>query len=246
MSSSVASGYSSRVRGSQRTYTISPVFLESPYLQNPIGMGTTNRSRKKSGSKGDASSQKSSRRLQADNINSKFDAESVATRGSILSARTNQRQRPSPSSGRSKPMKNFLLPREMDNLLREFRQKHSDPAMLTTDANNIKDKYEDDDSTIASAMSLDDDAIYKECLKDDEVKDALFSGSLFAAIATRKGGRKIFEAEAHGMNGLAIIPPSVVNNVHLDKSGDVSDLESLHSMGDNGHRKNRLRRIVAV
>eukprot|EP01082_Thalassiosira_pseudonana_P016007 g14180.t1 g14180 contig9:1344336-1344998(-) len=140
--------------------------------------------RKKSGSKGDASSQKSSRRLQADNINSKFDAESVATRGSILSARTNQRQRPSPSSGRSKPMKNFLLPREMDNLLREFRQKHSNPAMLATDANNIKDKYEDDDSTIASAMSLDDDAIYKECLKDDEVKDALFSGSLFAAIAT--------------------------------------------------------------
>ena len=118
-------------------------------------------------------------------------------------------------------MKNFLLPREMDKLLKGFRQKHSNHPILRP---RSAEDDEDDTSTIASdsAESLDDKGVLSHCRKDgDEVMKALFSGPLFGEIAWRNSGRVISDGP------MLTLPP--VGSIDHDKGGDVSDLESLHS-----------------
>ena len=227
MSNSVASGFSSRV--GHRTYQISEKFAKSPYLSNPIGK--VDKRRRSDNSQDEKKVAKSPRRRRGDSS----DLESVITRSSVRSYRTSQtssyRRSSLPNTtGRMMNMKNMLLPREVDKLLRGFRQKHSKHPILTNLANSGDDGNEDDNSTIASdfALSIDDEVVYKQCNKDEEFKGVIFSGDIFAAITTRNSGRQF--------SGEDLILPSVFPVVAVDKSGDVSDLESVHSVAENARK----------
>lgn len=230
MSSSVASGFSSSRVGRHRKFNINDKFMNSPYLSN---VSTFNHEKRRRGNSPKGSN-KSPRRRHGDT-----DAGSVATRGSGRSQRTSQtyRRASTNSTGRMMSMKNFLLPREVDKLLRGFRQKHSNHPILTNRSrpNSAGIEVEDDTSTIASdfAMSIDDEAVFKHCIENEQAKDAIFSGPLLAAITIRNSGRN-FQADN-------VILPPVLPVVAVDKGGDVSDLESVHS--DNVRKKSgRLRR----
>ena len=223
MSNSVASGFSSRV--GHRTYQISDKFAKSPYLSNPIGK--VDKRRRSDNSHDEQKVAKSPRRRRGDSS----DVESVITRSSVMSYRTSQTSSFRKSTtGRMMNMKNLLLPREVDKLLRGFRQKHSKHPILTNRANFGDDENKDDNSTIASdfALSIDDEVIYKQCNKDEELKSAIFSGDLFAAITMRNPGRQFSGEDVH--------LPSVFPVVDVEKSGDVSDLESVHSVADNARK----------
>lgn len=253
MSSSVASGFSSRVgRNSIRKYNIDEKFAkvrflvscfyfikvtahqpflfllnQSPYLLNPIGkLDKRRRSSKSLG--GEQKPAKSPRRRNNDS-----DVESVLTKHSVRSYRstsqtsTYKRSMSSSNTGRLMNMKNLLLPREVDKLLRGFRQKHSNHPILTNRPSSGDDD-QDDTSTIASdfALSIDDETVYKKCNADVQVKEALFSSDLFAAITLRSAGK-------HFKTGEDIVLPPVFPVVAVDKGGDISDLESVHSVVDN-------------
>ncbi|KAL3801013.1 hypothetical protein HJC23_002306 [Cyclotella cryptica] len=233
MSSSIASGFSSSRVGRNRKFNIDEKFANSPYLSQPIGSFHHEKKRRESSPRGDLKAKKSPRRRTGDSS----DVESIITRGSVRSYRTNQTyRRPSAqnNTGRMTSMKSFLLPREVDKLLRGFRQKHSNHNVLTSRPRANSGCYpEDDNSTISSdfASSLDDEEVYKQCANDEQVNDAIFSGPLFAEIARRNSCRK-FEVGKD-----VILPPVVpdltsVIRVAVDKSGDVSDLESDHSVAE--------------
>ncbi len=127
--------------------------------------------------------------------------------------------------------KNILLPREIDKLCREFRQKIQHPILKT----QVKEQVDDDNSTICSefAASLDDKAVYLHFHRDNGLENALFPGGpLFAEMTYRNATKE----KAKGP--IIKLPP--VRLIHHDKtSGDVSDLDSLHSGPDQGRRRRR-------
>ena len=222
-SNSVASGFSSRV--ANRKYRIDARLAKSPYLSNVNPIGKVKRSRSYSSPRGNEQKAAKSPRRKLGGDSS--DVESVITKGSVRSYRTSQtasyRRSSMPNTaGRMNNMKNLLLPRDVDKILRGFRQKHNNHPILTNRPNSGDDNVEDDDnSTIASnfAESIDDEQIYKEITKDKEAKDAIFSGEIFSAITIRNAGKQY---------GDVILPP-VFPVVATENGGDVSDLESLHS-----------------
>ena len=250
MSNSVVSGYSSRVgRHHQMKYNIAPELLASPYLSRPIGSFSRDEGhdkKKRSGSPRDEPRRAKSprRRREEQRKNNGSDTESIATRSSITSYRTRETYHHHSISHnnarRMVSMKNFLLPREVDKILRGFRQKHRNHPVLKNAETRLQSEHfkQDDDSTIASdcAQSLDDEAVYTSCIQNENVKSTLFSGQLFAEIALRNSGREI------GDEGPTIALPPVVNSSQHDKCEEISDLESQHSSGskltiENFHAK---------
>ena len=229
MSNSVASGFSSRIGGRRRNYNIDEKYAKSPYLTNPIGKQLDKRRRSERSSNNSIQIEqkpaKSPRRRNGDSS----DVESVLTKGSVRSYRTNQtslyrRSISSGNTGRMMNLKNLLLPRDVDKLLRGFRQKNSNHPILKNRPNSGDHAKEDDDSTIGSvfALSIDDEAVYIACNEDEQVKEAIFSSDLFAAITMRNAGK-----QSHGQD---VKLPSVFPVVTtVDIGGDVSDLESVHS-----------------
>eukprot|EP00578_Thalassiosira_sp_NH16_P017216 CAMPEP_0181108218 /NCGR_PEP_ID=MMETSP1071-20121207/17513_1 /TAXON_ID=35127 /ORGANISM="Thalassiosira sp., Strain NH16" /LENGTH=237 /DNA_ID=CAMNT_0023191807 /DNA_START=28 /DNA_END=741 /DNA_ORIENTATION=- len=222
MSNSVAS---SQV-GGNRKYNIAPEFLSSPYLSKPIGSFDHDKRRSGGSPRESSRRAKPTRRRRGDN-----DAESVTsfrTQRSVSTYRTQQSlRRPSQNSARRNvSMKNFLLPREMEKLLRGFRQKHSNHPMLRGRSGGGDIDDEDDNSTIASdfAESLDDKAVYLNCRKDQNVIDSLFSGPLFAEISLRNAGRGMSDGPV-----LTLPPVGTIDHDKNGASGDVSDLESVPS-----------------
>jgi hypothetical protein len=120
-------------------------------------------------------------------------------------------------------MKSFLLPREMDKILREFRQKNCNHPILRSQAVGQLD-HEDDNSTIASdfAECLDDKAVYSHCRKEQTLQDALFSGTLFAELTFRNATK-----EKSGVPiGPTLLLPPVDRFDREQTSGEVSDLDS--------------------
>lgn len=220
MDGSVAS---SRV-GRNKKYNIAPEFVNSPYLSKPIGFDHDRKRRS-----GDSRRAKSTGRGRGAS-----DAESVA---SFRTQRTNRTtstyrtqhtyRRTGTSASRMASMKNILLPREMEKLLRGFRQKHSHHPILRCQSDDDNPDHDDDNSTIASgaAESLDDKAVYMHCRKngDSDVMNSLFSGPLFAEITWDNCNKEILDGPV-----LNLPPVGTIDNEN-DKSGDISDLESLHS-----------------
>ena len=83
------------------------------------------------------------------------------------------------------------------------------------------------------AASLDDKAVYLHCHRDNGLENALFPGGPLFAEMTYKNATK---EKAKGP--IIKLPP--VRLIHHDKtSGDVSDLDSLHSGPDQGRRRRR-------
>lgn len=206
-----------------RKYNIAPEFLSSPYLK-PIGFSEPEKWKQKS-KEPPQQSKKSTRQRQSES-----DIESVLsfrTQRSLASQRSHQ-------SHRSSSTKNYkiLLPREIDKLCREFRQKHNIQHPILK--NQIGEQLDDDTSTICSefAESLDDEAVYLFCHKDPDVENALFpNGPLFAEMAYRN-------AIKDNKEPVVKLPP--IRLVHHEKaSGDVSDLDSLHSGPGQGRRGRR-------
>ncbi len=201
-----------------RKYNIAPEFLSSPYLK-PIGFLEPEKRKQKS-KESSHQSKKATRRRQTDG-----DVESVVsfrTQRSLASQRSQQSHRSTRSSvAKHMTLKNILLPREIDKLCREFRQKHNiqHPNLKT----KIDVPLDDDTSTICSdfADSLEDKAVYLHCHKDHDVETALFPGG-FGEMAYRNATREKAEGP------IVKLPP--LRLVHQEKaSGDVSDLDSLHS-----------------
>lgn len=234
-SNSVASGFSSRV--ANRRYRIDAKFAKSPYLSNPIGKVKRSRSYNTTSLRGvEQKTAKSPRRNRGGDSS---DAESVLTKGSVRSYRTSQtasyRRSSMPNTaGRMNNLKNLLLPRDVDKILRGFRQKHNNHPILTNRPNSGEEKgQEDDDSTIASdfAESIDDEKIYRHIIKDKEAKDAVpvFSGEIFSAITIRNADMQCADF---------ILPP-VFPLVATENGGDVSDLESLHSVAEPPNTRSR-------
>ncbi|KAL7439832.1 hypothetical protein ACHAXH_006570 [Discostella pseudostelligera] len=212
-----------------RKYNIAPEFLTSPYLSKPIGFYEPEKRRQKNDSLQQAS--KSTRRRRTES-----DAESVMsfrTQRSSASKRSQQSYRSSRSSlTKHMAVKNILLPREIDKLCREFRQKHSLHPILKTQVE--EQIYDDDTSTIDSefAESLDDKAVYLHCHTNHDVENAMFSGGLFAEMAYRNATKE------RSKGPIVKLPP--IRLIHHEKtSGDVSDLDSLHSGPDQGGRRKR-------
>jgi len=230
MSSSVVSELSSGLAGKNRKYNIDKKFLKSPYLSNPFPIGKSDRRRKCYNSpRGGQKSVKSSSRRHDDPT----DVESVLTRGSARSYRTSQtslyqRSLMPNNVGRLNNMKNMLLPSEVDMLFRRFRQKYGNhPIVSNCPVLTDNGKQNIDDSTIASdfALSIDDEQICRQCTADEEVRDAIFSGDLFAALTMRHA-----EKQCSIQN---VVLPHIFPIVDVEKSGDVSDLESIHSVVEN-------------
>lgn len=231
MSNSVTSGFSSRFgRNSIRKhYNIDDKFSKSPYLANLTVAKLDKRRRSSNSLRVEQKPAKSPRRRTGESS----DMESVITRGSVKSYRTNQtssyrRSIPSRNTG----LKNLLIvPRDVDKLLRGFRQKHSNHPILTN-CQDSEGRKDDDDSTIASdfAMSINDEAVYKECNRDEQVKEAIFSCDLFSAISLRSANKQ-FQGD-RGIFLPSVFP--VVASVDNGNDGcDVSDLESVHSVAEN-------------
>ena len=213
-----------------RKYNIAPEFLTSPYLSKPIGFYEPEKRRQKNDSLQHDS--KSTRRRRTES-----DAESVVsfrTQRSSASQRSQQSYRSSSRSSLTKHMavKNILLPREIDKLCREFRQKHSLHPILKTQVE--EQIYDDDTSTIGSefAESMDDKAVYLHCHKNHDVENVLFSGGLFAEMTYRNATKERTKGP------IVKLPP--IRLIHHEKSsGDVSDLDSLHSGPEQGRRRRR-------
>mmetsp|Transcript_21403 Transcript_21403/g.44915 ORF Transcript_21403/g.44915 Transcript_21403/m.44915 type:complete len:233 (-) Transcript_21403:1818-2516(-) len=232
MSNSVASSYSAKVgRSHQRKYNIAPELLASPYLSRPIGLVNSSDRKKKRNSNNGGELQKS----KSDEINKdgdkkySSDMESIASKASFASCRARQssyRQSTQISAQRWITMKYLLLPRETEKVIRGFRQRHSSHPFFNTPSatpnGNCPDN--DDDSTIVSesAQSLDDEAVYLECIKNEKICSAVFSGPLFAEIVLRDSAKNVL-CEEDLPNSL---PPLVAP---VKDKEDVSDLESLHS-----------------
>jgi hypothetical protein len=109
-----------------RKYNIAPEFLTSPYLSKPIGFIDPEKHRQKSKESSQQSIKSTRRRTRTEN-----DAESVIsfrTQRSSTSQRSQQSYRSSRRSSVTTHMttKNILLPREIDKLCREFRQKQTE------------------------------------------------------------------------------------------------------------------------
>ena len=120
-------------------------------------------------------------------------------------------------------MKSFLLPREMDKILREFRQKNCNHPILRSQAVGQLD-HEDDNSTIASdfAECLDDKAVYSHCRKEQTLQDSLFSGTIFAELTFRNATK---ESSGAPIGPTLLLPP--VDRIDREQtSGEVSDLDS--------------------
>ena len=134
------------------------------------------------------------------------------------------------SNARNLPTKNLLLPREMDKLLKAFRQQHSDHPILKDQQGKVKQrnnsKDDDDNSTIASssAHSLDDMAVYKNCLQNKDVSGILFSGPVFSELTVRPSERIDYAP----MLSCGITLPPVMDGL-TDQDDDVSDLGSCTS-----------------
>ena len=210
MSCSVAG---SKVGG--RKFNIDDKFRNSPYLSKPLG----------SPQKSIKSKSKTRRR--------RGDEDSVASFRTTRTQRTSQTSyrgssHLQQSSKRHPSTKNLLLPREMDKLLRGFRQKNSNHAVLRGQPDERpQEKFDNDDnSTIASdfADSMIDKDVYLHIRQDKTVNDILFSGPLFAELAIKK----------QDTSPILNCPPEVVLpqvNVGLD---DMSDMESVN---DNNRNK---------
>lgn len=209
-----------------RKYNIAPEFSSSPYLK-PIGFVKPEKRAQKLKELSQLS-KKSTRRRQTEN-----DVESVVsfrTQRSLVSQRSLQSHRSNRSSvAKHMILKNILLPREIDKLCHEFRQKHNiqRPNLKT----KIGVQLDDDTSTICSefADSLEDKAVYSRCHKDYDVENALFPGG-FGEMSYRNATREKAE-------GPIVRLPPIRLVQHEKASGDVSDLDSLHS----GHGQARRR-----
>ncbi|KAL9190269.1 hypothetical protein ACHAXT_007480 [Thalassiosira profunda] len=212
MSHSVAS---SRVGG--RSRKIAPELSNSPYLAGvkPVGFGSPGQKakarRKRGGGGSDAASVASQSIRKSDASVSSFRSHRTHRSSFQSSSRHN--------ASRMASMKQLLLPRETDKLLRGFRQKHKDLAKGQEEA---REEVDDGCSTIASddCASFDDKAVYLECRKDEDVAEALFSGPLFAELALQTCDRSVVGPKLH-------LPP--IGTIADDGDGDVSDLESLQS-----------------
>ena len=217
--------------GRNKKYNIAPEFSSSPYLSKPIGFDHEKKRRGGGENNSVRKAKSSGRRRGGDS-----DAESAAsfrthqTNWTLSSYRTQSTYRRSTgptSASRMASMKNFLLPREMEKLLRGFRQKHSNHPIMRGRSDEDDPDHDDDTSTIASdsAESLDDKAVYLQCRKngDADVMNALFSGPLFAEITWNNCNREVLDDPV-----LNLPPVGTIENEN-DKSGDVSDLDSLHS-----------------
>lgn len=213
MSFNVPLNLSSSSSRNGKKYNIAPEFAKSPYLSKPIGSFDPEKHRR-SRSPGKSIKQGDS------------DSESLASLKSHRSAksqRSQQSYRASSAAGRNVPMKSFLLPREMDIILREFRQKNCNHPILRSQAVGQLD-HEDDNSTIASdfAECLDDKAVYSHCRKEQTLQDSLFSGTIFAELTFRNATK-----EKSGVPiGPTLLLPPVDRFDREQTSGEVSDLDS--------------------
>ena len=212
MSFNVPLNLSSSSSRNGKKYNIAPEFAKSPYLSKPIGSFDHEKLRQ-SRSPGKSIKQGDS------------DAESLASLKSHRSARSQRTQKShrSSSAGRNVSTKSFLLPREMDKILREFRQKNSNHPLLRSQAVGQLD-HEDDNSTIASdfAECLDDKAVYSHCRKEQTLQDSLFSGTIFAELTFRNATK-----EKSGVPiGPTLLLPPVDRFDREQTSGEVSDLDS--------------------
>ena len=237
MANSVAS---SRVG---RKYNIAPELCNSPYLSKPTASpyltkpgSFQEKQRGKNhhgGSPGEASkrSKSTTRRRRGER-----DAEIVASFRTHRTSMSSYRRPSQGSAQRMTSMKKFLLPREMDKLLRGFRQKNANHP-ISKGQSAEEEEYEDDTSTIASdfAEPIEDRAVYLHFRKcGDEVMKSLFSGPLFAEITWRNCNK-----EVTGEPVLTL--PSVGISDH-DKC-DVSDLESLPSVERRQPKNSRRKRF---
>lgn len=235
----------SSVSGGRKQFNIAPEFANSPYLTKPIGIH--HEKQKRSGS---ATSTTRKDKQQGDTqslaeVSSKRDSdiESLASLKSHHTARsqkTHQSSFQSVVNTKSKTWggaanKSFLLPREMDKLLREFRQ-NSNHSILAQAV--VKPKQDDDDSsTIASdfAECLDDKGMYIHARKDPSVVDVLFSGPFFAELAFRN----VTKNQSGGPIGPMLILPPLDSRTDKNRStsGDLSDLDSLQSGSESRRRR---------
>ena len=210
-----------------RKYNIAPEFYSSPYLSKPIGFSEPEK-RKHKAKESSQQVKSTIRRRHESDVDSIV---SLRTQRSLASHRSHQSYRSSQSTSVTKhmSMKNILLPREIEKLCREFRQKHSKQAVLKS---QVEEQLDDDNSTICSefAESLDDKAVYLHCHKDHELKKSLFSGPLLSDITYLNATKE------RSKGPIVKLPP--VRMVHEKLSGDVSDLDSLHS-GDQGRRSRK-------
>jgi len=233
MSSSVASSRAGR----NKKYNIAPEFVSSPYLSKPIGFDH-DRPRRGGGSRDRDRARPLRGHRAPRGADGNSEAESLAsfrTSRSTASYRTHAtcRSRASRNTAQVRTaMKNFLLPREMEKLLRGFRQKHGPRAGMTGHAGEDYPGDGDDDSTIASdfADSINDKAVYLQCRREGkEALNSLFSGPIFAEISLRECDRETTDGPVLNL------PP--VGMIDRPKSGDVSELESLHSYASNRRKR---------
>jgi len=220
---------STRIAVSGKKYNIDPKYQKSPYLSRPFSPGSKQK-------------RKSTDKLLAVKRRNREDGgESVATRDSFRTQLTTTTHRTSAttrtsgvrshSNARNLPTKNLLLPREMDKLLKSFRQRHSDHPILKDQQSKVKQgnnsKDDDDNSTIASssAQSLDDMAVYKNCLQNKDVSEILFSGPVFSELTVRPSER--IDNYGSMLSGGITLPP--VMDGLTDQDDDVSDLGSCTS-----------------
>jgi hypothetical protein len=210
-----------------RKYNIAPEFSNSPYLSKPIG---SHEKLRQSVSPADSSKSKSTKGNPGDT-----DTESLASLKSHRSEGVTQSYRSSQNSARKNvSMKSFLLPREMEKLLREFRQKNSNHPILRTQSVGQLD-HEDDNSTIGSdfAEDLDDEDVYFQCRKEQVVQDALFSSPLFAELTFRNAAKERLGVPT---GPILMLPPFD----RIDDEGsseEASNFDSLHSGAGSRRRK---------
>lgn len=237
--------------GGRKQFNIALEFANSPYLTKPIGIHHEKQRRSGSPTTGSPKATSTTRKdkQQGDTqslaeVPSKRDSdvESLASLKSHHTARSQKTQQSfrsvvnttRKSLGGGAASKSFLLPREMDKLLREFRQKNSSHSILAQAAVQTND---DDSSTIASdfAECLDDKGIYGHARKDPSVVDVLFSGPLFAELAFRN----VTKDHSGGPIGpMLVLPPlDSRTNKNRSTSGDLSDLDSLHSITESRRRR---------
>ena len=240
--------------GGRKQFNIAPEFANSPYLTKPIGIH--HEKQRRSGSPATethkATSTTRKDKQQGDTqslaeVSSKRDSdvESLASLKSHHTARSQKTQQSFRSvvnttrrSLGGAANKSFLLPREMDKLLREFRQKNSNHSILAQAAVQTKHQDDDDSSTIASdfAECLDDKGMYVHVCKDPSVVDALFSGPLFAELAFRNSSK---DRSGGPIGPMLILPPleSRTDDKNRSASGDLSDLDSLQSGTESRRRR---------
>jgi hypothetical protein len=232
--------------GGRKQFNIAPEFANSPYLTKPIGIHyekqrrsgspttetpkatSTTRKDKQQGdtrSLAEVSSKRDSDVESLASLKSHHTARSQRTQQSFRSVVNTTRR----SAGGGVANKSFLLPREMDKLLREFRQKNSNHSILAQAMVQTNHHDDDDSSTIASdfAECLDDKGVYIHARKDPSLVDLLFSGPLFAELAFRNATK---DRSGGSIGPMLILPPL---DSRADKnrsaSGDLSDLDSLQS-----------------